>query len=153
MVLYYDTFNSPLGHIYVVFNSEGIVRITIGKERFENEYKSCIKKENREARAQFNEYFEGKRKKFSLPINFQGTSFQKKVWNALKKIPYGKTCSYEWVAKEIGKPRASRAVGNAVGANPLPIVIPCHRVIRKNGKLGGYGYGTEMKKRLLEHEQ
>lgn len=153
MVFYHDVVKSPLGPIYVVFDSMEIVRITLGKKRFEKEYASCGKKENAGARTQLEEYFGGKRKEFSLPIRPEGTPFQKKVWNALKRIPYGETRSYKWVAGEIGTPEASRAVGNAVGANPLPIIIPCHRVIRKNGELGGYGYGTAIKKKLLEIER
>ncbi|NIA11040.1 MAG: methylated-DNA--[protein]-cysteine S-methyltransferase [Nitrospiraceae bacterium] len=153
MVIYCDSFESPVGIIYIAFNSNGIVRITLEKERFGREYSSCEKKENRKARVQFREYFDGKRKRFSLSLHFEGTPFQKKVWNALKKIPYGETRSYEWVAKEAGRPKAVRAAGNAVGANPLPIVIPCHRVIRKDGELGGYGYGISIKKKLLEIEQ
>lgn len=151
MELYYDTLASPVGTIYIAFGSKGIVRIALTKERFEY-YLLSTRKKNIEARKQLKEYFDGKRKEFSLPLHFGGTSFQKKVWKALEKIPYGETRSYEWVAKEVGKPRASRAVGNAVGANPFPIVIPCHRVIRKDGGLGGYGYGTAMKKKLLEIE-
>jgi len=153
MVLYYDVVESSIGPIHVVFGSGGIVRMTLEEKRFKKEYSSCIKKENREARKQLGEYFDGKRKEFSLPLHFEGTPFQKKVWNALRKIPYGETRSYEWVALDIGTPKAVRAVGNAVGANPIPIVIPCHRVIRKNGELGGYGYGAAMKKKLLEMER
>ena len=152
MAPYYDVIKSPVGKIHVVFGSEGIERITLEEERFRKEYSSCIKKENREARKQLEEYFDGKRKEFSLPLQFEGTTFQKKVWNVLREIPYGETRSYEWVAKKAGRPRAVRAVGNAVGANPIPVVIPCHRVIRKNGELGGYGYGTDVKKKLLEIE-
>ena len=152
MAPYYDVIKSPVGKIHVVFGSEGIERITLEEERFRKEYSSCIKKENREARKQLEEYFDGKRKEFSLPLQFEGTTFQKRVWNVLREIPCGETRSYEWVAKKAGRPRAVRAVGNAVGANPIPVVIPCHRVIRKNGELGGYGYGTDVKKKLLEIE-
>jgi len=151
MDIYYDSFLSPIGIIYIAFDSEGIVRIALAEERF-GEHSLCRRRRNDEARRQFREYFDGKRKEFSLPLHFEGTSFQKKVWKALKKIPYGETRSYEWVAREISRPKACRAVGNAVGANPFPIVIPCHRVIRKDGRLGGYGYGAAMKKKLLEIE-
>ena len=151
MDIYRDSFPSPIGTIYIAFSSEGIIRIALTEERF-GKYSLCKRRKNDGARTQFKEYFDGKRKEFSLPLHFEGTPFQKKVWNVLREIPYGETRSYEWVAKEVGKPRASRAVGNAVGANPLPIVIPCHRVIRKDGGLGGYGYGAAIKKKLLEIE-
>lgn len=104
-----------------------------------------------EARKQLGEYFRGKRKKSSVPLFFQGTPFQEKVWKALQTIPYGKTVTYSHIAQKIGNPRAVRAVGTAVGKNPLCIFIPCHRVVGKNG-LGGYSGGIEVKKQLLELE-
>jgi len=98
-------------------------------------------------------YLRGELKSFDLPTEFLfGSPFQRKVWNALKTIPYGRCVSYQWVAKEIGHPRAMRAVGNAVGSNPLPILVPCHRVIRKDGSLGGFSSGLEIKKALLKIE-
>ncbi len=152
MELRYDNYVSPMGTVYIVFNSRGIARLTLAKERFEREY-GCAMGKNKEAVRQLGEYFDGERKEFSLPLQFNGTPFQKKVWTTLEKIPYGETRSYEWVAEKIGKPKAVRAVGNAVGANPLPIIIPCHRVIRKNGELGGYGYGAAVKEKLLKIER
>lgn len=101
---------------------------------------------------QLNEYFSQKRKAFSLPLDLYGTEFQLKVWNELKKIPYGITVSYKNIAEKIGNIKAVRAVGNANGANPVPIIIPCHRVINDNGKLGGYTGGINIKKKLLEIE-
>ena len=98
-------------------------------------------------------YFQGRLKKFQFPTVFlSGTAFEKKVWNTLKKIPYGDVRSYQWVANKIGKPKAVRAVGQANGKNCLPIVIPCHRVISSGGGLGGYSGGVGMKKKLLELE-
>lgn len=102
---------------------------------------------------QLDEYFHGKRTEFSIPYITNGTSFQKDVWQALICIPYGKTASYEDIAKLIRRERAVRAVGNANGKNKLNIIIPCHRIIGKNGKLTGYGGGVWRKKWLLEHEQ
>lgn len=99
------------------------------------------------------EYYEGERKTFSVPLDLVGTDFQQKVWKALLEIPYGQTRSYFEVAEEIRNPRAVRAVGSAIGANPLLIIIPCHRVITKDGKLGGFRAGLAMKERLLEIEQ
>jgi O-6-methylguanine DNA methyltransferase len=101
---------------------------------------------------QLKEYFNLKRKKFYVPLDIEGTEFQKKVWNALQKIPYGKTATYKDIAEAIGNVKAVRAVGRANGKNPLPIIIPCHRVIEHSGKLGGYSGGLGIKEKLLELE-
>jgi methylated-DNA-[protein]-cysteine S-methyltransferase len=98
------------------------------------------------------QYFKGYRKKFSLRLNFQGTSFQKKVWRELLKIPYGQIVSYQEIALRIKKPEAVRAVANAIAQNKIPILVPCHRVIRKDGKLGGYRWGLRRKRQLLKLE-
>lgn len=102
---------------------------------------------------QFAEYFSGKRQAFDLPYFATGTPFQLMVWEELLKIPYGETRSYWELAEAIGKPKAARAVGNALNANPVAIIIPCHRVIASGGKLGGFGGGTELKRQLLELEK
>lgn len=99
------------------------------------------------------EFMEGKRQKFSLPMDFQGTQFQLDVWNALNNILYGETKTYKDIADRINNPKAVRAVGSAIGKNPLLILIPCHRVIGKNGTLTGYRGGLEMKKMLLKLEE
>ena len=101
---------------------------------------------------QLQEYFAGTRKSFSIPLDLQGTDFQKKVWNVLLSIPYGETRSYSDIARAIGKPDAVRAVGAANGRNPLSIIVPCHRVIGQNGSLTGYAGGLEIKKMLLDLE-
>ena len=105
-----------------------------------------------EANKQLQEYFAGTRSVFDLPLALKGTAFQQKVWQALKEIPFGETRSYGEIAKSIGQPKASRAVGGANNKNPLPIFIPCHRVIGTNGKLVGYAGGLEIKKILLNVE-
>ena len=105
-----------------------------------------------EARTQLNQYFEGERQTFTLPLRLVGTSFQQEVWEALRKISYGKCCSYAAVAQQIGRPKAVRAVANAIGANPLSLFIPCHRVIGKSGDLTGYAGGLAAKRWLLAHE-
>lgn len=98
-------------------------------------------------------YFEEARQEFTCQTAFiEGTEFEKKVWEALKEIPYGETRTYKWLAEEIGKPHAFRAVGNALGKNPIPIIFPCHRVIETDGSIGGYSPGTDIKRRLLELE-
>jgi len=101
---------------------------------------------------QLQSYFAGERKAFNLPLVLEGTEFQKKVWTALQDIPYGETVSYKALAQKVGNPRAVRAVGTANGANPIPIIIPCHRVIGNDGSLTGFGGGLPLKKRLLELE-
>ena len=98
------------------------------------------------------EYFEGKRKKFTFSFDIRGTSFQMDVWDALNQIPYGQTKCYSDIAHMIGNPKAVRAVGTAVGKNPLSIIIPCHRVLGKNGTLTGYSGGLDVKELLLQHE-
>lgn len=106
-----------------------------------------------QCRRQLTEYFRGTRRIFRVPLHLSGTAFQKKVWRRLIKIPYGKTISYAGLARAIGHPKAYRAVANACGQNPLPILIPCHRVIASDGKLGGYSSGLKRKRWLLRHEQ
>jgi methylated-DNA-[protein]-cysteine S-methyltransferase len=101
---------------------------------------------------QLDEYFAGKRRAFDLPLQLQGTEFQRRVWRVLLEIPYGVTWSYGQLAKRIGNPNASRAVGLANGQNPVSILVPCHRVIGANGSLTGYGGGLERKRWLLAHE-
>ncbi len=106
-----------------------------------------------QAAREIGEYFEGERRVFTVPTAAAGTPFQQAVWNALKKIPYGETRSYGEIARQIGHPRASRAVGQANNRNPLPIVVPCHRVIGASGALTGYAGGLDIKVRLLELER
>jgi len=105
------------------------------------------------ARKELDEYFAGKRTEFSVPLSADGTPFQQKVWDALVTIPFAQTWSYGQLAKKIGRPSASRAVGAANGRNPLPIIVPCHRVIGASGSLVGFGGGLPTKKWLLAHEQ
>lgn len=104
------------------------------------------------AKKQLDEYVSGKRKSFDIRLKFDGTDFQKSVWNEVAKIPYDQITSYSEIASRISKPRAYRAVANAIGKNPISIVIPCHRIIRNNGDLGGYGGGIKIKKQLLSIE-
>lgn len=106
-----------------------------------------------EAQAQLTSYLAGTRRSFDLPLDFsQGTSFQQKVWRALRRISYGRLRSYQWVATRVGGSRYARAVGNAVGANPMPIVIPCHRIVAQDMSLGGFSCGLPAKRKLLTLE-
>jgi methylated-DNA-[protein]-cysteine S-methyltransferase len=102
---------------------------------------------------QLDDYFAGRRTSFALPLHLGGTAFQNAVWTSLQRIPYGSTITYRDLAERVGKPAAIRAAGAANGANPLPIVVPCHRVIGSNGSLTGFGGGIEAKRFLLAHEQ
>lgn len=113
----------------------------------------------KKVKKQLQEYFEGKRKKFDLPVKTEGTEFRKKIWKRLAAVPYGKTVSYKQLAEKAGSPSAARAAGGACGANPIPIVIPCHRVLNSGGGLGGYSAGKtpdaglKIKKQLLDLEK
>jgi O-6-methylguanine DNA methyltransferase len=103
-------------------------------------------------RRELHEYHDGKRKKFTIPVAPQGSEFQKKVWSELCGIPYGKSMTYGELAEQLGKPRAARAVGQAAGQNPVPILIPCHRLLASGGRIGGFSAGLDEKKKLLRHE-
>lgn len=140
-------FNSPIGPLALFEEDGAIVALDWGFLP-ENEETPLLLK----ARDQLEEYFEGKRKDFDLPLKPHGTAFQKKVWAALEKIPFGKTRSYGEIAAEIGT--AARALGGACGRNPIPVIIPCHRVLGSNGAMGGYSGidGVETKEFLLRHE-
>lgn len=106
-----------------------------------------------DARMQLLAYFEGTRREFSFPVDWStGTPFQRKVWKAIVRIPYGRVRSYQWVAIRVGGKQYARAVGMALGANPVPVVVPCHRIIAHDGSLGGFGCGLPMKRRLLTLE-
>ena len=105
-----------------------------------------------DAVVQLREYFAGRRTTFELTLAPIGSAFQKAVWQRLREIPYGETISYGELARRVGNPKAARAVGAANGANPLPIVVPCHRVIGADGSLTGFAFGEDLKRRLLEHE-
>lgn len=146
-----------LGKIGIVEENGKIVKIVIINKNDENNKNvdDFIEKDTKllvKAKNELEEYFEGKRKEFDLPLKQEGTEFQKKVWNALSKIPYGETRTYKEIAKMIGNEKASRAVGMANNKNNIPIIIPCHRVIGSNGKLVGYALGLDMKQYLLDLE-
>lgn len=140
---------TPIGYAEFQGDAEGLASVTV----FDNEKPiGTIPEALEDAVYQFKEYFEGKRKTFDLKLNPQGTDFQKKVWQALLEIPYGKTVSYLELSKTLGDVKAIRAVAAANGKNPLWIIVPCHRVIGSNGDLTGYAGGLHRKKWLLEHE-
>jgi len=142
---------SPIGPLELSGTSDGIVSVSFVKTRRSDDRN--LPESVKEGIRQLDEYFKGSRKRFSLKLVLLGTPFQKLVWQQLKKIPYGKVASYGDVAMAIGHPHAYRAVGNANNKNPLPIIIPCHRVIGSDGKLVGYGSGLWRKEWLLNHEK
>lgn len=146
---YYKT---PIGTAKIVGNNDGIQSISVTDDDFSTalEATTCIAIIN--CVTQLEEYFKGTRKEFNLKLNPQGTEFQKKVWNGLLEIPFGKTTSYLKQSKQLGNSKAIRAVASANGKNPIWIVIPCHRVIGSDGSLTGYAGGIWRKKWLLEHE-
>ena len=154
--MYYDYYeNEVVGTLTLVGDEQGIRHIGFPKDK----YPLAINKKWRQnpdlfttIKSQLAAYFSGKRQTFDLPLNPAGTPFQLKVWAALQTIPYGQLVSYKWVAESIGKPRAVRAVGAANGRNPLPIVIPCHRVVGSDGSLTGFGGGLDLKQRLIHLE-
>ena len=149
----YLTFRSPIGELLIAENDGGVIAIHFqnGRERIGESWKQVDHLQSG-ITDQLEEYFRGERFDFYVPLRPHGTPFQLSVWEALQEIPYGETISYLDLANRIKKPQAVRAVGAANGANPLPIVIPCHRVIGRNGKLVGYGGGLEIKKYLLSME-
>ena len=142
--------NTPLGFTEIQGDENGISKIHVMNEDVEISTK--IPRELKEAVLQLQDYFDGKRTTFTFPLNPSGTDFQKKVWDELLHIPFGKTCSYLDLSKKLGDVKAIRAVASANGKNPLWIVIPCHRVIGSDGSLTGYAGGLWRKKWLLEHE-
>jgi methylated-DNA-[protein]-cysteine S-methyltransferase len=154
--MFYEHFESPIGVLLLVADEGGLTYIGLPKRGGAQpvpENAQHAPPKLRAARHQFDEYFAGTRHTFDLPLHPHGTPFQLEVWGALLTIPYGETTSYARIARQIGRPNAVRAVGAANGANPLSIVVPCHRVIGSDGDLTGYGGGLPAKRWLLAHER
>ncbi len=157
-----SSFQGPWGPIWLAFTSRGLCGLSLrgGREdvvrRLRSRWDDCVMETDPRARKQvipqLREYFQGRRRRFQLPLDLRGTPFQIAVWKALMEIPFGETRSYQDVAVRVKRPLAMRAVGQANGRNPIPIIVPCHRVIRSSGELGGYGGGLDLKRRLLELE-
>lgn len=148
--IYAHTYATKIGFIRIAATDEAVVEIHLNSEG-----QSCNEEETsliHTAFMQLCDYFDGKRRSFDFPVAPEGTDFQRRVWAELLKIPYGKTCSYRDIAAALGNKSACRAVGRANGANPVPVVIPCHRVIAADGNIGGYSGGLDIKKKLLEIE-
>lgn len=144
------TIETPLGHAKIIGDSHGISSVSISdtsqklSELIPEQLLNCV--------TQLKAYFREERQDFDLKLNPKGTNFQKRVWQHLAQIPYGKTCSYLELSKQIGNPKAIRAVANANAKNPLWVIIPCHRVIGSDGSLTGYAGGLHRKQWLINHE-
>lgn len=146
---FYDTFESPIGILYLIFAGGALREIDFKKPAVilrKGIGSSVIKRE-------LTAYFDNGEEEFTQKIDLAGgTEFEREVWLILKEIPYGETRTYKWLAEKIGNPNASRAVGRALSRNPLPIILPCHRIIESDGSLGGYSGGVNIKRRLLDME-
>jgi len=161
--IYYSFFDSPiLEKVFVASTERGVCMVDFLKsekaflKRLKKRFPGEIIRDDRKNKNVLNQlkkYLKGDLKRFDCKTDFKGTPFQKKVWSALGKIPYGQTRSYKEIARAIGYPKAFRAVGNANGRNSIPLILPCHRVIESNGGLGGFGHGIEIKRRLLDFEK
>ena len=146
---FYDTFESSVGRLYLEFTGKDLTGIhfqkPVGIPRKGHGPTLLIK--------ELREYFEKGREEFTQRISLKtGTEFDRKVWLAIRDIPYGETKTYKWLAEKIGKPNAFRAVGQSLSRNPIPVLLPCHRIIESDGSLGGYSGGVDIKRRLLEIE-
>ncbi len=148
--------DSPIGDLYLVASSKGLRGIYWNKQSVRLVNKTDASKPEEKildkTSKQLSEYFSATRKQFDLPLDLEGTAFQKKVWQQLQRIPFGQTVSYGDVAKRIKNPKAVRAVGSANGKNPVCVIVPCHRVIASDGTIGGYSGGLQVKRKLLALE-
>ena len=156
--MFYTRFETDICPIILLGDEEGIVKLhmDVGENFRQLRLEENMIKNDKffeEAKKQIIEYMSGERHTFYLKLNPQGTEFQKNIWNALCEIPYGETCSYKDIALAVGNDKAYRAVGMANNKNPIPLIIPCHRVVGSNGKLTGYAFGCSIKKRIIELEQ
>jgi O-6-methylguanine DNA methyltransferase len=161
--LYYTIYPWELSDLYIAATERGLVRIDFSRNKTEQEFMASFVNRCEIIKKpvffitlinKLNSYFAGVKTDFNIPLDLQGgTDFQRQVWEIVKQIPYGTSRTYGQIAAEINNPMAVRAVGAANGANPLPIVIPCHRVVRTGGKLGGYGGGLDIKDKLLQLER
>ncbi|MFZ9224182.1 MAG: methylated-DNA--[protein]-cysteine S-methyltransferase [Ilumatobacteraceae bacterium] len=150
---------TPIGVLRVTASDRGVTnidRVAMKSNRVARQSSqrgtSAAQRQADRAVRELREYFAGKRTRFTVPVQLEGTPFQERAWATMRKIPYGRTMSYAEQATAMRAPRAVRAVGSANGANPVPIIVPCHRVVASNGGLGGYALGLAMKRWLLAHE-
>lgn len=147
--MFYDCVETPIGWLKILASDDAVTAIDFDAQPDTGRHGNAL---TAQCKSQLTEYFAGRRQHFDLPLAARGTPFQRSVWQALTRIPFGTTCSYQDIADTIGNPKAVRAVGAANGSNPIPIIVPCHRVIGRNGSLIGFGGGLERKEWLLRHE-
>lgn len=162
MNIKYYNFITPIGEMNLFFSSNGIISLSLPNSKEDEVFKHIKNKYGHidrvdssqyEFHNQIIEYLKGELREFTLKVDLRGTEFQKKVWSELLNIPYGETRTYKDIANVIGVPNGYRAVGGALNQNPIPIIVPCHRVIGSNGQLVGFGGGIDLKRRLLELER
>jgi methylated-DNA-[protein]-cysteine S-methyltransferase len=147
---FYDIFESPVGTLYLIFSKGYLSGISFKKPQGIAFKKGAA---SQDFVKELDEYFQGRREDFTQKIKIlKGTEFERKVWQSLKEIPFGETRTYKWLAEKVGNPLATRAVGQALSKNPVPILLPCHRIIESDGSIGGYSSGVHIKRRLLELE-
>lgn len=158
LTLYYSRIESPLVPLVVGVSDKGLAIIEFDQGGFPKgrlaQSADWVESASRTEAVvrELEEYFSGQRREFTVPLDLHGTDFQKKCWRALSRIPYGKTRTYAEIARAVGSPQGFRAVGMANHDNPVPIIVPCHRVLASDGTLGGFGGGLELKRKLLELE-
>lgn len=152
MAKYVKSYDTKIGKIFICSDDNSLTNIFFNGEKLPQNLKERETEVIKLAIKELIEYFDGKRKTFTVPLNPYGTDFQKKVWKALQAIPYGKTCSYKDIAEAVRCPKGCRAVGSANGKNPIPIIIPCHRVIKNDLTIGGYSAGLNIKRKLFDVE-
>jgi methylated-DNA-[protein]-cysteine S-methyltransferase len=156
--LFWDQIKSPIGDVFCLWRKEGVLKVIFMENNYAEKTSDFIKHNFSIIRStsaltnQLEEYFEGARKEFNLKLLMEGTPYQKRVWRELLKVPYGETVSYGELAKRVGNPTGAQSVGMAVHFNPIGIIIPCHRVIRRSGEIGGFAGPIFRKKWLLRHE-
>jgi methylated-DNA-[protein]-cysteine S-methyltransferase len=156
----FHTVNTPIGHLLLLEEHQHLTAVLpLDNPLYRSEIQRRLAVSRREetplldeAARQLTEYFEGRRSVFSIPLQLIGTDFQQRVWRTLQQIPYGETCTYGQLAMRMGSPRAVRAVGGALHRSPLPIFIPCHRVVPAKGGVGGFAWGAEVKQWLIKRE-
>ena len=161
--IYYTIINSPVCKLYAAKTAKGIGYLSFSRKGWDG-YLNDLKRDDKielyrndveffPLKKALKRYFSREKMNFSFPFDILwGTPFQRKVWKAMRKIPYGQTRSYKWLAQQVGHPKKARAVGQACGSNPIPILNPCHRVIKENGELGGFSSGLRIKRKLLRLE-
>jgi methylated-DNA-[protein]-cysteine S-methyltransferase len=153
----YTEYSSPLGQLIIAATERGVCGLYFEQHKYFAGPQGWVRNDQqphlRQAVAQLDEYFANTRSAFDVALDLKGTSFQQAVWRALRALPFGVTTSYGDIARRLGKPRAVRAVGTAIGRNPVSIIVPCHRVLGASGALSGYAGGVERKQFLLEHER